>query len=278
MTSPYLLDLPAVVSFSGGRTSGYMLRKILDAHGGQPEDLVISFQNTGLEHAGTYEFVERVAKEWGVDIVWLEYDLDEDNKPTHRVVTPETASRNGEPFTKMLENQAFLPNTFRRKCTIELKIKTLERYLKTQPFFTDGYTQAVGLRADEPRRAARTIADDGLVSKECPLYRDGKDSQDVLEFWNAQTFDLDLPLPGNLAGNCVGCFLKGRGKTEVLMREMPEYFDWWVRAEAFVSEKRGRPCQFDQKRPTYKAMMKSVWDQGVFEYEDDDTIPCMCTD
>ena len=35
MTNPYLLDLPAVVSFSGGRTSGFMLRHILDAHGGQ---------------------------------------------------------------------------------------------------------------------------------------------------------------------------------------------------------------------------------------------------
>jgi hypothetical protein len=39
--SPYLLDLPAVVSFSGGRTSGFMLRHILDAHGGQPDDLKV---------------------------------------------------------------------------------------------------------------------------------------------------------------------------------------------------------------------------------------------
>lgn len=28
--NPYLLEAPAVVSFSGGRTSGYMLRKVLD--------------------------------------------------------------------------------------------------------------------------------------------------------------------------------------------------------------------------------------------------------
>ena len=32
--NPYLIEGPAVISFSGGRTSGYMLKHILDAHGG----------------------------------------------------------------------------------------------------------------------------------------------------------------------------------------------------------------------------------------------------
>ena len=68
-SNPYLLDLPAVVSFSGGRTSGFMLRHILDAHGGQPEDLVVSFQNTGLEHPATYDFIKEVEDRWGVDIL-----------------------------------------------------------------------------------------------------------------------------------------------------------------------------------------------------------------
>jgi len=34
MTNPYLLDAPAVISFSGGRTSGMMLWHILQAHCG----------------------------------------------------------------------------------------------------------------------------------------------------------------------------------------------------------------------------------------------------
>jgi len=33
--NPYRIDGPALVPFSGGRTSDYMLRQILDAHGGQ---------------------------------------------------------------------------------------------------------------------------------------------------------------------------------------------------------------------------------------------------
>lgn len=28
---PFLIEGPAVISFSGGRTSGYMLRRVLDA-------------------------------------------------------------------------------------------------------------------------------------------------------------------------------------------------------------------------------------------------------
>ena len=74
--NPYLLDLPAVISFSGGRTSGYLLRHILDAFGGQPDDLVICFQNTGLEHEKTYEFIAQVEDAWEIDLVSLEYTLD----------------------------------------------------------------------------------------------------------------------------------------------------------------------------------------------------------
>ena len=47
---PFLCDGPTVVSFSGGRTSGLMLRRVLDAHGGAlPVDVHVVFTNTGKE-------------------------------------------------------------------------------------------------------------------------------------------------------------------------------------------------------------------------------------
>jgi len=46
----FLITGPAVISFSGGRTSAYMLWRILQAHGGiLPDDVVVCFANTGRE-------------------------------------------------------------------------------------------------------------------------------------------------------------------------------------------------------------------------------------
>ena len=61
--NPYLIDEPAVISFSGGRTSAYMLYKVLEAHGGRlPDHVVVAFSNTGKEMPQTLDFVDRCSK------------------------------------------------------------------------------------------------------------------------------------------------------------------------------------------------------------------------
>ncbi len=58
MLDPFLISGPAVISFSGGRTSAYMLWRILRAHGGAlPDDVVVCFANTGREMSATLDFV-----------------------------------------------------------------------------------------------------------------------------------------------------------------------------------------------------------------------------
>ena len=64
MSDHFRLELPAVVSLSGGRTAGYLLRHILDAHGGQPPGLKVGFQNTGLEAEETLAFVQECSERW----------------------------------------------------------------------------------------------------------------------------------------------------------------------------------------------------------------------
>lgn len=76
MTNPYLLPAGNVqIAFNGGRTSGYLLRQILDANGGLPDDELVltTFQNTGREMPETLDFVAEVGSRWGVPIAWLEY-------------------------------------------------------------------------------------------------------------------------------------------------------------------------------------------------------------
>ncbi len=73
--NPYRVPRSAVVSFSGGRTSGYMLKHIVDAHGGRlPEDITVVYANTGLKRPETLDFVDTCAIACGVPIAWAEYD------------------------------------------------------------------------------------------------------------------------------------------------------------------------------------------------------------
>ncbi len=71
---PFFITGPAVISFSGGRTSAYMLHRIVQAHGGAlPADVLVCFANTGEEAPATLDFVRDCAEAWGVHVRWLEY-------------------------------------------------------------------------------------------------------------------------------------------------------------------------------------------------------------
>lgn len=90
--SPYLIKEPTCISFSGGRTSAYMLYRILEANEGLPEEAIVCFANTGKEEEATLKFVQDCSDHWKVPIHWLEYRV---NKPGFERVNIETASRNG---------------------------------------------------------------------------------------------------------------------------------------------------------------------------------------
>jgi len=67
--NPCRIEGPAVISFSGGRTSGMMLWSILDAHDGTlPTDVRVLFANTGKECDETLDFVNDCAANWNVPI------------------------------------------------------------------------------------------------------------------------------------------------------------------------------------------------------------------
>lgn len=58
MIAPYQIEGPALISFSGGRTSAYLLKHILDACGGAlPANVIACFANTGKEMPETLDFV-----------------------------------------------------------------------------------------------------------------------------------------------------------------------------------------------------------------------------
>jgi 3'-phosphoadenosine 5'-phosphosulfate sulfotransferase (PAPS reductase)/FAD synthetase len=258
----HLPDVPAiktpstVVNFSGGRSSGYMLHKLLP----QIDDCLVLFQNTGLEHEGTLQFVEEVSQRWAVPIVWLEYRVG-----GYAQVDFASASRRGEPFSLLIAKKQYLPNPRQRLCTANLKVAVTEHYLRDQGVDKDSVDYALGLRADEPRRVAKARQQANVV---LPLVDDNVSRADVLAWWSQQPFDLRLP--SAYAGNCVGCFLKGRQALDALMRDDPDHFTWWQRMEQMTGRR------FRNDRPSYASMMQVARSQKLLPMGDDDSMPCMC--
>jgi hypothetical protein len=270
--NPYKLDGPSIISFSGGRTSAFMLRQILDAHNGElPQDAHVIFCNTGLEHHGTYRFINEIAINWNVPIVWLEW---RQGRKWERV-SYETASRNGEPFSALIDAKNGLPNLRMRFCTQELKIFTIKRYAEQHLKF-DEWTEIIGLRYDEPRRVARLDRWPGSRDVFAPMYHAKHDLSAVKAYWSSSPFDLDIP-PN--AGNCVGCFLKGANKLSQAVKESPSYFDWWVRMESRVftlGDGKEKVYKFNLDKPPYAHIVSASENQN--ELFGDDTLPCACTD
>lgn len=279
----YKIEGPACISFSGGRTSAYMLYKILQAWSGKlPDDVVVCFANTGKEMEETLRFVDKCSKEWSVPITWVEF---KDNDQKYKIVNFETASRNGEPFEELIIKRKFLPNPVSRFCTVELKVRTIHRYLKSIGFIE--WDSVLGIRADEQRRMAKIGNQDygKHETKVAPLGNDGVTSNMVGNFWASQSFDLELPNMNGVTmhGNCDLCFLKGAKQVQSLIAENPERAIWWAKAEALVQSSgyaTGQGGRFRKDRPSYQQMYDFAKQQQdwIKNSSQDETIPCFCGD
>lgn len=254
------------ISFSGGRTSGFMLHQIAEANGGIPDRCKVVFANTGREMPQTLDFVQECSDRWSISIVWVEYL---DASPKFIVVSHNSASRDGEPFEALIRRRKYLPNQQARFCTSDLKIKPSARYL--QSIGWDRWTSALGIRADEQRRINREPQKERW-RRWYPLADAGVSKHDVMAFWGAQAFDLTLPnIKGNTAlGNCDGCFLKSEATLAMLARDYPERHAWWERMETETTEATTASAARFRKDYTRESLRNFVERQGdwIFKTED----------
>lgn len=294
-SDPFKITGPASIAFSGGRTSGMMLYRILEANGGVlPPNTNVVFCNTGIERQETLDFVERCSVEWSVPIVWVEYRYEGRHRPTLDVqerprkmpgrhyfvqVDYATASRCGEPFEMLIRAKNMLPNVVSRFCTVEMKIRTALRYLVSLGW--KQWVSCIGFRADEPQRVAKLRGSNRHKCEEpvAPLHAAGVTETDVRAFWRAMPFDLQLE---SYEGNCTLCFLKGQGKLERLMRERPKLADWWIRMETIIKGGRSGSGRFRNDRPSYAALLERSQRQSLPMMGDNDadelSISCTCSD
>ena len=280
MADPFKIDSPTCISFSGGRTSAYMLWRVLQANGGLPDEAVVCFGNTGKEEEATLQFIKDVSDNWGVEIHWVERRFDDIG---FERVTFETASRNGEPFEALIRKRNYLPNPVARICTSELKIRAQSKYLASLDHFAGEKYSAienlswVGIRADEQRRAAK-IADKSRI----PLWAASVTKETVGDFWKAQPFDLGLPNNNGVTmhGNCDLCFLKPAAQVLALIAEKPERHVWWAKMEALALALASKPsgAVFRSDRPSYAQMAKYASEQSDMFDKNEEAIACFCGD
>lgn len=224
-------DRPCIAGVSGGSTSG-MMAALLSAA------VLMSFQNTGKEHAKTYEFLEALADAIGREIVWLEY-----RPPAQRgappaaarfaIVTPQTADRSGAPFEMMMDainayraaigKGPIAPWWRSRICTTYMKTRLARRYVESLGW--NGHDELVGLRADEPDRVEKLrVGVPKRIGRHAPLSVAGFTANDVAAFWSEQPFRLNLPPH---LGNCTGCFLKDQADQSRALDQSGDV-DYWA--------------------------------------------------
>ena len=218
-----------LISFSGGRTSAFMLwwlmNKWEDRH---LYDIVVVFANTGKEVEGTLFFVDEVAQEFGIDIVWVEgYPSDKGKgwSVNHKVVSYETAARNGEPFEAMCARLG-IPCSEAPFCSDQLKRLAIESYLKSIGWKKGTYDVAIGIRADEPKRYKKK---DGTRKKKknrvLPLVDwFPVDEPWVLNWWSNALFNLNIHADD---GNCDNCWKKAFSVLGRNAIRKPKSFEWW---------------------------------------------------
>ena len=143
------VELPHVVKFSGGRSSGLLLFTLLEnGFLKQERGDVVVFNNTSCEHPETYKFVVECKKRVeaaGIPFFFAQFQTYEDARqgewrriPSYRLVNerpfsednPDGFQWHGEVFEEMLSYKAYLPNQFSRVCTQSLKLEVTRQFLR----------------------------------------------------------------------------------------------------------------------------------------------------
>lgn len=241
-------SMQRIINFSGGKTSAYMT-----IHEYREGDLVI-FCDTGREHPKTYKFINDFEANEGIPVIRLKY-------------------KNAEnPFEELLKHNKYsnIPNNFKRFCTIELKIKTARRYLRSLGITK--YENLVGFRYDEPLRVKRRKKMWKDVTDIFPLYEKEIDKKIINEYWSKKNYTLEIP---SILGNCTLCFMKGKNAIISILSSYPELADVWIQDEKLNNK------GFTYLKDISMEQMKQIAQNNLFkDYDLNDIKPafdCACT-
>jgi len=229
-----------VVSFSGGRTSAYMVYLIesMRKSGEWTEPVEYIFMDTGAEHPKTYEFIKKCVEHFGIELTCLHGDF---NQPvgtghSYKVVSIDDCKHdmiNG-PFAQLMKKYG-LPTVMSAWCTSRMKEETHDKYCNDK-YGKGKYTTWLGIRADEPRRLRIGKTPHLRYMAEITDF----EKEDVLDFWKGMPFDLGIQ---EHLGNCVFCIKKSVNKLALAARDEPELAADWIAAIEAGSDRLNNPIE-----------------------------------
>jgi hypothetical protein len=211
-----------VVSFSGGRTSAYLV-KLMEQKRADGDDVKYIFMDTGAEHPKTYEFIRNVVEHFQIDLICLRVVFNNElgKASTYEVCNLDSIGPDLKPWQGMLAKYG-VPYIGGEFCTDRMKLVPFKKYC--QEHFGEWVTW-LGIRADEPRRLREQEGIRYLAELS------DFDKQDVMDWWGSQEFDLGID---EWLGNCVFCMKKSNLKLAAAQRDEPGlYLDF---VDAITSE------------------------------------------
>lgn len=236
-----------LISFSGGKTSAYMLWWIFNCWEDRNNwDMVVVFANTGKEEEETLIFVNDCCNVWKIPIIWVEAKHKDKNgnpfskkgwKVKANIVSFETASRNGEPFEEMLSVLG-IPSTNAPFCSDQLKRKAINAYLKSIGWRM--FYKAIGIRSDELDRINPNYKKLRIIY---PIaFINPKTKQQINNIFSRNELGVQLNVDVDL-GNCNFCWKKDLPRLCRIAKKNRFIPMWWQRMIDKYGQTNPRPTK-----------------------------------
>lgn len=206
------MEIPQVVSFSGGRTSAYLVY-LMEQRRMSGEDIHYVYMDTGAEHPKTYEFIRNIVRHWNIDLHCLRVipDPEMGKASSYEELSVDDIGPDLIPWIRML-NKYGHPYVGGAFCTDRMKSVPFTKYCQER-FGKGNYHTWLGIRVDEPNR----IRDSPWFSYLADI--SDFEKQDILDWWEEQPFDLGIQ---EHLGNCVFCIKKSMQKVALATMDEPE--------------------------------------------------------
>jgi hypothetical protein len=243
-----MIEMKHVIKFSGGAASAVVAKMVIDEQG--HEDVILLYSDTKSEHPDADRFRAQVCE-------YLQHEM--------------TVVADGRDLWELIDHFKLLPSVHTPYCTMYLKQRPSERFLKNM----GDYVQYLGFSVSEIRRAQRAMAriENSGGNVRFPLIEQGVSSDECKKIIRDE-WKICLPQPYQYLehNNCIPCFKAGsRRYWKAIARHYPEQFE-----RACIAEETQGGTEYTVMKGVTLRQIKEMSDQEIGLFPDEDTTPCMC--